>query len=352
MVSLLAASCSPFSFAHGENVHMRYLAILLAVPSMLIGHSVSRSDDVALTVDVAKLPDNRVRLSGTTNLPPGTKLILTVSEKSKNGFGGQSSCNVSEAGTYSSEAFGPKGGLEDGRYIAEAMMPIPQVQPPAVQAVIGEKGQRLSGALVNRIAVGVTVKHQVEFSIGDAPDAAQAARATEVEAETAKLKRELCVLLEELLAFKDEARFKEVGFGVGGPYNQWLKRVEVLQKAQPVGVHPIPILLRAAPGDLMMVGMKYMSSGECDFTRQMVPELKVTIGYAEYVAAKEVKPAASNPFRLWRDSRGETMAHAQLVSVSDKAIVLRKRDGKTLTVPFTRLSKEDLTYLEGKREEK
>lgn len=261
-------------------------ALLLCVAGL---HQVARCDDVTLSLEVVSLPGNRVRLTGKTSLPPTTALMLSVKAKGDGGFHGQSKCAVAEGGTFESEVFGPKDGLGDGRYVAEAMMPIPAVQPPRVQAVIGKNGEHLTGALVSKGDMGTTVSQKADFSIGDAPDAAQAKRNKEVAAKTAALKKQLCVHLEQLEGFKDDAQFKQVGFGVGGPYNKWLKSLEALRDAQPVGVDSIPITLRAAPGDLMTIGMEYMRKGETAVTRQLVPELKDTIDYADYLAAKKTK---------------------------------------------------------------
>jgi hypothetical protein len=261
---------------------MKHLLASLALFIAIGTHGTALGDDVTLTLDVTKLPGKCVQLSGKTNLPRGTELTLRVEEKMEGGFLGQSKGVVADEGTFTSEAFGPNNGLQDGRYIAEVMMP-PLVQPPSVQAIIGENGQNLTGALVKKAwRSGVIVSRQAEFVIGAEPDAAQKARKKETDSATAELKKKLCIYLEQLLEFKDDANFKQVGFATGGPYNEWMKSVEALRDAQPTGLHPIPLLLRAAPGDLLMVGMVYMHNGETDYTRQMVPELKDIIDYADY----------------------------------------------------------------------
>lgn len=266
---------------------MKHLIVSLVILIAIGTHGTALGGDVTLTLDVTKLPGNRVQLSGKTNLPRGTELMLSVEERMGGGFLGQSKSVVADGGTFTSEAFGPNDGLQDGRYGAEVMMPIPAMQPPSVQAIIGENGQNLTGALVEKGILGVTVSRQAEFVIGAEPDAAQKARKKEADRATAELKKQLCIYLEQLLEFKDDANFKHFGFGLGGPYNKWLKSVEALRDAQPTGSDPISILLRAAPGDLRMVGMEYMRKGETDYTRQMVPELKDTIDYADYLADKK-----------------------------------------------------------------
>jgi len=245
---------------------------------------------VTLSLEVTSLPDKRVRLSGRTSLPPATALILSVEEKMKGGFQGQSKCVVAESGLFESETFGPKDGLRDGRYVAEVMMPIPAVQPPSVQAVIGKNGEHLTGDLVKKGGIGVTVSQQEEFAVGAAPDAAQAKRRRDAKVKEASLKKQLCIHLEQLEGFKDDAQFKQVGFGVGGPYSKWLKSLEALRDSQRVGGDAIPLTLRAAPGDLVTIGMEYMRKGESAVTRQLLPELKDTIGYAGYLSSKKPKP--------------------------------------------------------------
>lgn len=106
---------------------MKYVVTLLSLFIAIGTHGAARGDDVTLMLDVTKLPTNRVRLSGKTNLPRGTKLMLSVQEKIEGGFLGQSKCVVIDGGTFTSETFGQNDGLKDGRYFAEVMMPIPSV---------------------------------------------------------------------------------------------------------------------------------------------------------------------------------------------------------------------------------
>lgn len=245
--------------------------------------------DVTIDVNVTELPGRRIRLNGTTNLPTSTNLMLSVEERMQGGFRGQSKCSVASDGSFDSEAFGPHGGLKDGLYVAEVMMPIARVQPDNVKKVIGENGENLSGPLVENGSFGVTLSAKKEFTIGGAQAAqAQQQRAKDAEESITKLKSDVCVQLERLLAFKDKQDFKTYGFGKGGPYHKWLTDVEALRNSQPKGAtHPVPLVLRAAPGDLIMLGMEYMQKqGETDYTRQILPELQQTIGYADYLTTK------------------------------------------------------------------
>lgn len=321
----------------------RFIAILtILIPTT---YSFALDGDVTLTLNVMKQSDKRVRLDGTTNLPPGTKLMLSVSEKIENGFLGQSSCFVSSDGTFESEAFGPKGGLEDGRYTADATMPIPRIQSAEVKRIIGSNGENLSGPLVEKGRFGVTVSQQVAFAIGENADAAQAERKGKAEASTAALKKSVCVLLEQLLEFKDEPNFKKFGFAIAGPYNKWLKNVEALRDSTPTGQHPIPLIVRAAPGDLLMMGMNYLR-GETDYTRQMLPELKKTIDFEAYLDAKrKSKTEAPTTLRTWRDSTGKFSVDATFVEKRKAHVVLRRHDGSTVSILITKLSVADVEFV-------
>jgi len=215
--------------------------------------------------------------------------MLSVEERIQVGFRGQSKCSVASDGSFTSEPFGPSGGLKDGLYIAEVMMPIPRVQPDDVKKIIGKNGENLFGPLIENGSLGVTLSARKEFTIGGAQVAqAQQQRAKDAEDSIAKLKFDICVQLERLLEFKDKQDFKVYGFGRGGSYHKWLTDVEALRDSQPKGpTHPLPLVLRAAPGDLIMLGMEYMQKQrETDYTRQILPELQQTIDYADYLATK------------------------------------------------------------------
>ncbi|MHB0956283.1 MAG: SHD1 domain-containing protein [Pirellulaceae bacterium] len=329
---------------------MKWLFSVLALLAVSVSCACALADDVILIVDIVKLPGNRVRLSGKTNLPPGTKLMLSVREKTENGFLGQSSCFVSGEGVFDSEAFGPSSGLKDGRYVAEATMPIPAVQPAAVKQIIGNNGEKLTGSLVEKDRFGVTVSQETEFAIGDSPDAAQAERSEQSDDAAAKLRKQLCTHLEELLEFKGDEKFKQFGFGTGGPYSKWLKSIEAIRDAQPTGAHPIPLILRAAPGDLLMLGMDYMRKGDAPYTREILPELKHTIGYEAYLKNKKRHTAATPEFRTWRDTTGKFSVDAALVSVDEDTVVLRKKNGQTVNVPVAKLSGADVEFVKRQRE--
>jgi hypothetical protein len=55
--------------------------------------------------------------------------------------------------------------------------------------------------------------------------------------------------------------------------------------------------------------------------------------------------AGTGPWRIWKDDSGLYQIEATLVNVTDNEVMLKKRDGATLSVPLDRLSKEDLEFL-------
>ena len=116
--------------------------------------------------------------------------------------------------------------------------------------------------------------------------AAVAERKAEAAAATKELKEETCVLLEQLLGFKNSSSFAVNGFAQRGPHHGWLKSIEALKKSTPIGpTHPIPFSVRCAVGDLHMLGLAYLQ-GESDYTRFIIREIKEAIDYDEYLAAK------------------------------------------------------------------
>ncbi|WP_442511801.1 SHD1 domain-containing protein [Novipirellula sp. SH528] len=156
------------------------------------------------------------------------------------------------------------------------------------------------------------------------------------------------MLLQQLLKFKDEPKFKEYGFAIGGPYNKWLKSVESLRDSTPTGLRsPIPFEVRTTPSDLLIIGMDFMREGETDFTRRRLPELKDRIGYAAFLNPKPTEETAKPKTRTWHDLTGKYSVDATLVKKTETHVVLRKADGKTVQVPIAKLSAADVKFASG-----
>lgn len=63
-------------------------------------------------------------------------------------------------------------------------------------------------------------------------------------------------LYERLQGFKDESGFARMGFSPAGPYNAWLKETQAFEREDSLKVMDD---LNFLPGDLMMLGMNYMT---------------------------------------------------------------------------------------------
>jgi hypothetical protein len=120
---------------------------------------------IELTVDLGN--GNRPVLVGRTNLPDGTLIMLSVdNHKYVDEFFMASDKATVENSAFRSAAFGPDSGLPEGKYNASAAMPIPEVQPSSVRAIIGQYGENLKGPFVKEDDVGITVSVDKEFQIG------------------------------------------------------------------------------------------------------------------------------------------------------------------------------------------
>jgi hypothetical protein len=119
--------------------------------------------DVTIVIQPEILSGNLVRVTGKTNLPKGTDLLFTVEGS---GFIGQSHSSVVDNGRFEAGPFGPVGGLKKGLYVADVVMPIVRLQPKNVQEVVGINGENLTGPLVQRDALGVSVHASSKFTIG------------------------------------------------------------------------------------------------------------------------------------------------------------------------------------------
>ncbi len=121
---------------------------------------------VTISIRPELQPDGRAVVCGETNLPPGTQLMISLQEKGVPRLY-QSKCSVVDGGRFRSESLGRKDGLSKGAYVADVVMPYARLQPPDVRQAIGEQGEKLTGPLVVRNALGVAVQFSTEVAIGE-----------------------------------------------------------------------------------------------------------------------------------------------------------------------------------------
>ena len=86
-------------------------------------------------------------IHGSTNLPNGSALIVTLS-RPESRYMAQANVMV-HAGHFLTERFSQDDRpLNPGAYKIDVSMSMASLQPPEVQAVIGEQGERMSGSLI------------------------------------------------------------------------------------------------------------------------------------------------------------------------------------------------------------
>ncbi len=87
-------------------------------------------------------------IGGRTNLPVGTKLIVSL-EREASAYKAQSDAMVGSDGCFSGGPFTEHGEpIIPGDYIIDVLMPLSAAQPQSVQDVIGNRGQNITGPLV------------------------------------------------------------------------------------------------------------------------------------------------------------------------------------------------------------
>jgi hypothetical protein len=116
-----------------------------------------------ITITVEK--PSRPTIVGTTNLPDGTELMITV-RRIEVTYLAQSTVIVSGS-HFRSEQFDQSGhDLPSGTYTVEITMPIAEVQPDRVKAVIGRDGENLAGPLVKSAAFGlIVIEYTTTFDV-------------------------------------------------------------------------------------------------------------------------------------------------------------------------------------------
>jgi hypothetical protein len=113
---------------------------------------------------------------GATSLPDGAELIVTVS-RAESKYMAQDKVIVRN-GQFRTVQFSQGGQvLNPGNYAINVSMSLAELQPPEVRAVIGSKGERMTGPLVRRGQYGITVEYISTFTLGGAANAQLDAKA-------------------------------------------------------------------------------------------------------------------------------------------------------------------------------
>ncbi|WP_148254418.1 hypothetical protein [Aidingimonas lacisalsi] len=120
--------------------------------------------DVSLSAE--RQANRRLLISGDTNLPDDTEVVIIV-ERSSSRLSWRSRVAVQD-GRFEAGPLGPESGVPDGDYTITFRMSPPGVQPPSVQRVIGGQGEHLSGPLVSQAEYeGAVATYSTAYKAGN-----------------------------------------------------------------------------------------------------------------------------------------------------------------------------------------
>lgn len=124
---------------------------------------------VEIAAHVALRSDRRLMVEGESNLPDET-LVQIIVEREISSVRWRERTRIND-GVYAAGPFGPGSGLPDGGYVVQVEISEGSVQPEAVQARIGHKGQHLAGELVSqsRHGLGQVATYSRRFLVGSEP---------------------------------------------------------------------------------------------------------------------------------------------------------------------------------------
>ncbi len=122
---------------------MRFLAPTLLAMLLCLGLPADAALPVNVTLSVDPAAGRSPVFTGRTNLPDETALSLAV--ETPTGRVLQQQLVSVRGGRFTTAPFGP---FAPGGYVLHVLSYAPVLQPPAVQAVIGDLGEHLTGRLV------------------------------------------------------------------------------------------------------------------------------------------------------------------------------------------------------------
>ena len=139
----------------------------------LLAAFASNSYAFIVTMTASSDGNEKPTISGTTNLPDGVDLMVTISRK-ESSYMAQDKVKVS-GGKFHTVSFSQNNGaLNSGTYSLEIGTPMASVMPPKTWPVIGNDGEKLEGPLVKKASFGgKLVKYKTTFKIGSGKSSSQ-----------------------------------------------------------------------------------------------------------------------------------------------------------------------------------
>lgn len=116
-----------------------------------------------LELSVTVTENQQAVISGTTNLPEGTLLTITLQKEGGN-YSSEDQATVT-GGTFQSGLFGSGGGLEFGPYSVEVRTSYAYEQPEEVRDRLGGNGENLVGDLVFQTENGAVAQIEARFVV-------------------------------------------------------------------------------------------------------------------------------------------------------------------------------------------
>jgi hypothetical protein len=106
-------------------------------------------------------------VSGKTNLPNGTVLMISIEGKS-NYYGGGARAIVENGRFSAGPLYNASSPMKPGTYSLEIVTPFVDLQPAEVRKIMGNAGANLAGPLVRRRAIGNVVEYRALYTLGGA----------------------------------------------------------------------------------------------------------------------------------------------------------------------------------------
>lgn len=115
-------------------------------------------------------------VQGTTNLPDGTELLISV-ENTQSGYHGSVNTTVSNEAFQGGPFSNGEAPLSPGSYLIHVGTGVTKVQPEQIQKIMGKNGENLKGPLVEKSDLGTAISKDMTVQLGSS----QAAKAADKE---------------------------------------------------------------------------------------------------------------------------------------------------------------------------
>jgi hypothetical protein len=157
---------------------MKVRMLLVALPLAMAVVTTTFAFPVTVTASTQGDPA-KPTVVGTTNLPSGTKLLVSIIRKDR-GYNAQAQSVVDANGAFTAGPFSDKGtSFAPGKYQIQVLMPVSAGQPSPVTSVIGSRGENISGPYVRNGpgGLGKIVEFTTVFTVKGAASKSDDAKA-------------------------------------------------------------------------------------------------------------------------------------------------------------------------------